>query len=489
MTPEEFRKQGYALVDWITDYLEGIERHPVSPRVEPGWVRAQLPQHPPSEPEAFDQVLADLDRVIVPGLTHWQHPSFFAYFPANTSYPAILGELAAAGLGVNGMLWATSPACTELETLMMDWMVELLGLPDRFRSSGAGGGVIQGSASEATLCAILAARERATGGAGNRHGAPGNLVAYATSQAHSSIEKGLRIAGIGSDNLRVVAHDAAMAMRPDALAAAIAEDKAAGRRPFFVCATAGTTSTTAFDPVAAIATICRGGGPVAPPGRGHERHRGAVPSMRWVNAGLDRVDSYCTNPHKWMGVNFDCDLFWVADRTALLDALSILPEYLRSGGRRSGRRHRLPRLADPARAAVPVAQAVVHVARRRRRPSQDMIRDHVPGRRTWPAGWRRTIGSIWWRPIRSTWSAPRCGPETTPPTPSSRPRTLPGRRCSHASAIDGRSIVRFCVGRTDDRAPACASRVGTASVVGERLDVDHRRQAVARAWRRHRPAR
>jgi aromatic-L-amino-acid decarboxylase len=247
VTPEDFRKQGYALVDWIADYLEGVERFPVASTTEPGWVRDQLPAHPPTEIEPFDAVLADLDRVVVPGLTHWQHPSFFAYFPANTSYPSILGDLAAAGLGVNGMSWATSPACTEVETLMLDWMAELLGLPDRFRSDGPGGGVIQGSASEATLCAILAARQRATQGAVNASGGPGGLVAYATSQAHSSIEKGVRIAGVGTDNLHVVAHDAALAMRPDALEAAIAEDRAAGRRPFFVCATAGTTSTTATE--------------------------------------------------------------------------------------------------------------------------------------------------------------------------------------------------------------------------------------------------
>ena len=196
------------------------------------------PRHPPAEPESFDAMVADLDRVIVPGLTQWQHPSFFAYFPANTSYPAILGDLAAAGLGVNGMSWATSPACTELETLVLDWMVDLLGLPERFRSTSAGGGVIQGSASEATLCAILAARERVTAGAGNRAGGRGDLVAYATAQAHSSIEKGVRVAGIGSEKLRVVAHDEAFAMRPDALASAISEDRGAGRRPFFVCATA-----------------------------------------------------------------------------------------------------------------------------------------------------------------------------------------------------------------------------------------------------------
>jgi aromatic-L-amino-acid decarboxylase len=333
---EEFRRHGHALVDWIATYLDDLEQRPVTSAVAPGDVRAQLPLAPPATPEPFAAVLADLDRVIVPGLTHWQHPSFFAYFPCNSSYPAILGELVAAGLGVNGMLWATSPAATELESLMCDWMLELLALPDRFRSGGAGGGVIQGTASEATLCAILAARERVTEGRSNRAGTTGRLVAYATAQAHSSIEKGLRIAGIGSDNLRLVNVDAAFAMRPDALAGAIAADRQAGLVPFFVTATAGTTSSLAFDPVPAIAEVCR-----------RERvwlHVDAAmagiaalcPEHRWVNAGVDSADSYCTNPHKWMGINFDCDLFYVADRSALLAALSILPEYLRTAAGDAG---------------------------------------------------------------------------------------------------------------------------------------------------------
>ena len=212
-------------------------------------MRDQLPAHPPTETEPFDAVLADLDRVVVPGLTHWQHPSFFAYFPANTSYPSILGELAAAGLGVNGMSWATSPACTEVETLMLDWMPELLGLPDRFRSDGPGGGVIQGSASEATLVRHPRGAAAGDAGRGERRRCARRLVAYATSQAHSSIEKGLRIAGVGTDNLHVVAHDAAFAMRPDALDAA---DRRGPRRRAPArssCAPPrGTTSTTAFDP-------------------------------------------------------------------------------------------------------------------------------------------------------------------------------------------------------------------------------------------------
>ena len=448
MTPEEFRKQGYALVDWITDYLEGIERHPVASPFEPGWVRSQLPAAPPTEPEPFDAVLADLDRVIVPGLTQWQHPSFFAYFPANTSYPAILGDLAASGLGVNGMSWATSPACTELETLMMDWMVDLLGLPDRFRSTGVGGGVIQGSASEATLCAILAARERATGGAGNRSGAPGDLVAYATSQAHSSIEKGIRVAGIGSENLRIVAHDERFAMRPEALEAAIAEDRAAGRRPFFVCATAGTTSTTAFDPVPALAAISRREGLWLHVDAAMSGIAALRPELRWVNDGLDDVDSYCTNPHKWMGVNFDCDLFWVADRSALLAALSILPEYLRTA-------------AGEAGAVIDYRDWQIPLGRRFRSlklwftlrtdgvaPIQAMIGDHV----AWSqelAGWVEAderFELVAPHPLNLVCLALEAGnprPATEPPTRSSRPPTRPGGRCSP--------------GRRSTGVPSCAS--------------------------------
>jgi aromatic-L-amino-acid decarboxylase len=332
----EFRKHGYALVDWIADYLEGVERYPVTSPVEPGDVRSWLPVSPPREPEPFEDVLADLDRVIVPGLTHWQHPSFFAYFPANVTYASILGELASAGLGVQGMSWATSPACTEVEQVVLDWMVELLGLPDGFRNTASGGGVIQDSASSATLCAILAARERVTNGESNRSGCDGRLVAYTTSQAHSSVEKGLRIAGVGSNNLRLVEIDDAFAMRPDALASAVAADRAAGRKPFLVVATAGTTSSLAFDPVPAIADICEHEGLWLHVDGAMAGVGTLVPELRWIQRGVERAHSYCTNPHKWMGVNFDCDLFWVADRTDLLRALSILPEYLRTAAGDAG---------------------------------------------------------------------------------------------------------------------------------------------------------
>lgn len=337
MTPDEFRTHGKALIDWVADYLETVDERRVTSTVGPGEVRSRLPEHPPSVAEPFEAVLADLDQVVVPGLTHWQHPSFFAFFPGNSSYASILGELVSAGLGVQGMSWVTSPACTEVETLMMDWMIELLGLPDRFHSqSPTGGGVIHGSASEATLASILAARWRVSGGSINRHGDTTHLVAYATSQAHSSIEKGLRIAGIGTDQLRVVPHDAAFAMRPDAFADMVAADVAAGLTPFWVCCTHGTTSSMAFDPTAEIAPIARRHGMWVHVDAAMSGIAALASELRWVNHGLDEADSYCTNPHKWMGVVFDCDLFYTADRAALLGALSILPEYLRSKAAESG---------------------------------------------------------------------------------------------------------------------------------------------------------
>ncbi len=337
MTPDEFRRNGYEMIDLIADYLEGVEERRIVPDIQPGDVRAMLPEHPPTEPESWEAIRADIDRVVLPGITHWQHPNWFAYFPANTTYPSILGELLSAGLGVQGMSWVTSPACTEIETLMLDWMQELLGLPDRFRSTSAhGGGVIQGSASEAVLVAILAARWRSTGGAVNADGDTSKLTAYCTSQAHSSIEKGLRIAGIGTDRTRVIDHDERFAMRPAALAAAIEADRTAGLIPCFVCSTHGTTSSMAFDPTETIADICSTNEVWLHVDGAMSGIAALVPEHRWVNNGIDRADSYATNPHKWMGVNFDCTLFWTADRAALLGALSILPEYLRSAAAELG---------------------------------------------------------------------------------------------------------------------------------------------------------
>ena len=338
VTPDEFRRAGHDLIDLIADYLDhGVDDRPVLEQIEPGDVRAMLPEHPPATPEPWDIVRADVDRVVLPTITHWQHPNWFAYFPANVTYSSVLGELLSAGLGVQGMSWVTSPACTEIETLMLDWMHELLALPERFRStSERGGGVIQGSASEAVLVAILAARWKATAGAVNEIGDTTRLVAYTTSQAHSSIEKGLRIAGIGAERMRIIDHDERFAMRPDVLAAAIEADIQGGLIPCFVCSTHGSTSSLAFDPTAEIAEICARADVWLHVDGAMAGIAALEPEYRWVNDGLAGADSYCTNAHKWMGINFDCSLFWTADRAALLGALSILPEYLRSAAAETG---------------------------------------------------------------------------------------------------------------------------------------------------------
>src|SRR5262249_21592838 len=257
MTPDEFRRHGHAVVDWIADYYQRIESLPVLSQVQPGQIRASLPPSPPKQGEPFRTILADFEKLILPGITHWQSPNFFAFFPSNASGPGILGDLLSSGLGVQGMLWATSPACTELETLVLDWLVPALGLPEKFLSTATGGGVIQDTASSATWCAVLAARERATNFNSNRAGCTGKLTAYTSAQAHSSVEKAVQIAGIGRENLRLIEVDDKFAMEPEALARTIKLDIASGLTPFFVCATVGTTSSNAIDPVGAIATICR----------------------------------------------------------------------------------------------------------------------------------------------------------------------------------------------------------------------------------------
>ena len=232
-------------------------------QAKPGQLRAALPAQAPERGESFDAMMADVERLILPGITHWQSPNFFAYFPSNNSFPSILGEMLSAGLGVQGMLWATSPACTELETHVLDWLVDMLALPAEFASSGPGGGVIQDTASSSSLCALLAARERATNLATNERGCDGRLVAYTSTQAHSSLEKAAKIAGIGSANLRAIEVDEKFAMRPAALAAQIGRDRAAGKIPFFICATIGTTSSNAIDPVREIAADCSRTRPLA----------------------------------------------------------------------------------------------------------------------------------------------------------------------------------------------------------------------------------
>jgi len=336
MTAEEFRMFGRMAIDWIADYWSEVESLPVLSQVKPGEIRAQLPPHPPEEGEPFELMLADVDRIIMPGITHWQSPNFYAFFPANTSGPAILGELLSAGLGIQGMLWATSPACTELETHVLDWMAHIVDLPPKFLSSGRGGGVIQDSASSATLCALLAAREHATGGAGNLKGCDGRLTAYTSSQGHSSIEKAVMISGLGRENLRFVEVDDTLAMRPDRLERMIEADMAAGLLPAFVCATIGTTSSNAMDPVGEIGRVCQRHGVWLHVDGAMSGTAAVCPEFRYHFAGLELADSYAFNPHKWMFTNFDCNCFWVWDRAMLIQALSILPEYLRNQATESG---------------------------------------------------------------------------------------------------------------------------------------------------------
>lgn len=329
MSSEDFRRAGHAMIDWIADYLDrDVARYPVRSQVEPGWLRPQLPASAPESGESWEAIWTDFETKILPGVTHWQSPHFYAYFPANVSYPAILGELLSAGLGVNGMLWATSPAATELETHVLDWLVDAMDLPPHFK----GGGVIQDTASSASLCALLCAREQVTGYVGVRDGTGGGapLRAYVSEHAHSSIEKAAMILGIGSSNVIAIPGDETHAMRPGALRKAIEQDLRQGLRPCFVCATIGTTSSLAMDPVDAIGKVCRE----------HDLwlHVDAAmagtalicPEFRAMADGLSYADSYCFNPHKWMFTNFDCDAFYVCDPSRLIRAMSIMPEYLKT---------------------------------------------------------------------------------------------------------------------------------------------------------------
>jgi aromatic-L-amino-acid/L-tryptophan decarboxylase len=336
MTPDEFRRRGKEMVDWIADYYERVETYPVLSQAKPGEVRAALPASAPAQGESFETMMNDVERVIMPGITHWQSPNFFAYFPSNNSFPSILGEMLSAGLGVQGMLWATSPACTELETHVLDWLVEMLALPAAFASSGAGGGVIQDTASSSALCALLAARERATNYDANERGCDGRLVAYTSSQAHSSIEKAVKIAGLGSANLRAIDVDENFAMRPEALQAQIVQDRSAGKIPCFVSATVGTTSSNAIDPVRRIGEICRDERLWLHVDAAMAGTAALCPEFRWTHDGVELADSYCFNPHKWMFTNFDCDCLYVADRKALIQTLSVLPEYLRNKATETG---------------------------------------------------------------------------------------------------------------------------------------------------------
>jgi aromatic-L-amino-acid/L-tryptophan decarboxylase len=327
MNPEEFRKLGHQLIDWIADYRTRLADLPVRSRLEPGAVRAQLPVSPPLQPEPFEAIFNDLEQIILPGLSHWQHPNFFGYFPSNGELSSVLGDTLSTGLGVLGLSWISSPALTELEEVTTDWMRQMLGLSD------AWSGVIQDTASTSTLVALLCARERASNYSLARGGLQGEehpLIIYVSSHSHSSVEKAALLAGFGRDNLHLVATDEKYAMKPEALEVAIRADLKAGLLPCAVVATTGTTGTTALDPVQAIAEVARKHNLWLHVDAALAGSAMILPECRWMWEGVESADSLVLNPHKWLGAAFDCSLYYVRDPEHLVRVMSTNPSYLQS---------------------------------------------------------------------------------------------------------------------------------------------------------------
>lgn len=327
MTPDEFRAAGHRLIDWIADYRAGVARHPVMAQVAPGEIRAKLPAAPPDAPEPIATMLADLDRIVLPGISHWQSPRFFGYFPANASLAGVLGDLASTGLGVIGLSWQSGPALTEIEEVVTDWVRQMVGLSD------AWSGVIQDTASTSSLVAMICARERATDYALARGGLQGvaePLVVYASAHSHSSIDKAALLAGFGREQVRLVPCDATHAMRADALAVMVEEDLARGARPCAVMATTGTTATTALDPVGAIAAVAHRHGIWLHVDSAMAGSAMILPECRWMWDGIEGADSVVLNAHKWLGVPFDCSLYYVRDPQHLMRVMSTNPSFLQS---------------------------------------------------------------------------------------------------------------------------------------------------------------
>jgi aromatic-L-amino-acid/L-tryptophan decarboxylase len=327
MSPEEFRRAGHRLIDWIADYRATVESRPVMAPTSPGQIKARLPASPPEKPEAFDEIIKDLDQIVLPGITTWQHPRFFGYFPSNALLSSVLGDYVSTGLGVIGLAWQSSPALTEVEEVAADWMRQMLGL------SAAWSGVINDTASTSTLVALLCARERSSNYSLSRGGLQAEaqpLVVYASAQSHSSVEKAALLAGFGKHHLRIVPHEGSYAMRSESLDAMIQADLDAGRRPCAVVATTGTTTSTALDPLAAIGKVAKA--------RGIWMHVDAamagsamiLPECRWMWEGVEQADSLIVNAHKWLGAVFDCTLYFVRDPEHLVRVMSTTPSYLQS---------------------------------------------------------------------------------------------------------------------------------------------------------------
>ena len=327
MTPEEFRRAGHQIIDRIADYRATVAARPVMAQTRPGEIKAALPADPPQSPEPFDAILADFDRVVMPGLLHWQHPNFFGYFPANGELSSVLGDYLSTGLGVLGLSWQSSPALTEIEEVVTDWMRRMTGL------SAQWSGVIQDTASACTLVALICARERATNFGLSRGGLQAEaqpLVVYTSAHSHSSVDKAALLAGFGRENVRHIPNDEHFALRPDALEEAIRADLAGGRKPCAIVGTTGTTATTALDPIAAMARIARQYGLWLHVDAAMAGSAMVLPECRWMWQGIEGADSLVLNPHKWLGVAFDCSLYYVRDPEHLIRVMSTSPSYLRT---------------------------------------------------------------------------------------------------------------------------------------------------------------
>jgi aromatic-L-amino-acid/L-tryptophan decarboxylase len=327
LNSDEFRKAGYRVIDWIADYRAGVEARPVMAATAPGEIAAMLPAAPPQHPEPFDAILRDLDRIVLPGITHWQHPRFFGYFPSNADLSSVLGDYVSTGLGVIGLAWQSSPALTEVEDIVTGWMRQMVGLSD------AWSGVINDTASTSTLVALLCARERATDyglARGGLQAQPQPLVVYTSAHSHSSVEKAVLLAGLGKANVRLVPHDASYAMRPDRLDDLIRDDIRAGRRPCAVVATTGTTTSTALDPIAGIASVAKAHGVWLHVDAAMAGTAMILPECRWMWDGVEQADSLIVNAHKWLGAVFDCSLYFVRDPEHLVRVMSTNPSYLQT---------------------------------------------------------------------------------------------------------------------------------------------------------------
>ncbi len=325
MDIELFRKHGHEMVDWIADFMCKIEEYPVYHDIQPGEIKAQLPKNAPSKGEKMEDIFNDFQNIILPGISQWQHPCWFAYFPANNSPPSILGEFLTSALGAQCMIWKTSPAAEELEEVTMEWLRKMLGLPEGMV------GVIQDSASTSTLVALLAAREKVSDFQINKKGFTESLTIYCSNEAHSSVTKGAKIAGYGLENVRLIPVDENFAMVPAKLEEAIEEDKAEAKKPAFVCATLGTTSSAGVDPLDKIGAICKKHNIWLHVDAAYAGTAAILPEKRWIIKGAEYSDSFVFNPHKWLLTNFDCSAFFVKDSTSLKKTFEIHPEYLKTG--------------------------------------------------------------------------------------------------------------------------------------------------------------